>query len=225
MKPDIHHLVTETAKSVGRSFDYYWPSDEHGKNDPPEQNLSIHLAHVLLQKGYAVFAEVNHPDESVQGIDMLGITPDKEWFLACEIKKHLKSGMSESIKDLQRVAEFWLNENLTYERCGSEPIEVLKTCCGGIGLVAGLKWTGKQGDAPLKAALDRTTFGDVLNKIGGTIGDPILVRRYTGPAAPGAYYLQYAFFEIEKLQAQINLNSRRCQLLARPAYPRRLEAC
>ena len=205
MKPDIHHLMTETAKALGRSFDYYWPCDEHGKNDPPERNLSIHLAHVLLQKGYAVFAEADHPDESVQGIDILGITPDKEWFLACEIKKHLKSGMSESIEDLPRVAEFWLNENLTYKRCGSEPIEVLKTCCGGIGLVAGLKWIDKQETAPHQATLDRTRFGEELNNLGGAIGDPILVRRYTGPAAPGAYYLQYAFLEINKVSVSEQL--------------------
>src|SRR4051812_39238168 len=84
----VSTLAHRTAESLRTSFENFWPSDGAGKNDPCEQNVSMHLAHHLLTDGFSVFAEVFHPHVRRQGskgrIDVLGIAPAGEWFLAFE---------------------------------------------------------------------------------------------------------------------------------------------
>ena len=69
----LQEIVNETAVSLRRSLDVYWPADEHGKNDAAERNLSFHFAHRLLAKDFFVFAEANHPNKVIQGIDTLAM--------------------------------------------------------------------------------------------------------------------------------------------------------
>jgi hypothetical protein len=54
---------------LGLSLKHSWPADAQGQQDPAENNLALHLAHAWLARGDAVFAEVDHPELTIQGID------------------------------------------------------------------------------------------------------------------------------------------------------------
>ena len=194
---DVDHLMNAMAQSIDRSLDYYWPADAEGDKDLCEANLVIHLANALLAAQCAVFAEVDHPRDGVQGIDLLAITSDRECFLAVEIKRHLNKGMTDSDDDVERLAEFRLNDQLRQERCGDKPLEVLTRCQSGTALVAGLKWSGAGNEEQADSKLKEDPVAKRVLELGGKVGDRILVRRYDTCKGAGAYYLQYGYFPIQ----------------------------
>jgi len=141
IETEIKNCLGETADSIGRSFTSYWPADAKNKNDPAERNVSLHLAHILLKREYSMFAEADHPNTQFQGIDLLGISPQGDWFLACEIKRLFSAEkLSGMLEDLSRLETFWLKQDLTAKSCGEPVARLVKECRTGYGLVAGLHW-------------------------------------------------------------------------------------
>ena len=188
----VAEIMAAAARSQGRSLGYYWPADATGSNDLAENNLAFHVAHACISRGCAVFAEADHPDAGVQGIDLLAISEDRRQFMAVELKRHLRPGMIDSEQDVERLVAFRLNRRLLEERCGSDPLRVLSECRTGIGVVAGLKWYGGSrspdlGDDPTARRI-RGHGGEVAAE---------RVYHYASLAAPGAYWLQYGFFSLK----------------------------
>jgi len=138
----ISECLALAGASVGRSFAVYWPA--HGVNDACEANLSFHFAHVLLTRQFAVFAEACHPDDDVRGIDLLGIAPARDWFLAAEFKRLFAGTLSSLLNDINRLRRFWLNAGPAVRRCGPAVVRVATECQRGYGLVAGLHWVGSR---------------------------------------------------------------------------------
>ncbi|MEX2175263.1 MAG: hypothetical protein WD872_12955 [Pirellulaceae bacterium] len=190
-KADLPAIIRRVAQSIGKSFEVYWPADENGANDPKEKNLSFHFAHVLLTDSFFVFAEANHPNH--QGLDLLAISPHRDFFIACEFKRHISNSIADSIPDLNRVASFSLNQKLRIGRVGENTMQTLSCCRTGIGLVAGLKWTSQS----VMKELDRTTqFARLIVELKGEIGKPEHVTRWNCDDVTGSYYIQYATFPL-----------------------------
>jgi hypothetical protein len=197
----LEFVLLDTATSLKRSMDAYWSADEGGKYDLPESNVSLHFAHQLLCRGFHVYAEANHPEgqldgRKIQGIDMLAISPDRKWWLACEFKKYIGSNMTYSMDDLNRVATFQLNKNLDPDQIGHMGLETVELCTKGIGLVAGMTWAGGQNPQIKFSRSERhRTFVEKLEKRGGQVLEPILVRQYQETKAKGAYFLLAAIID------------------------------
>ena len=188
----VAEIMTVAARSQGRSLGYYWPADARGSNDLAENNLGFHVAHAFLQFGYAVFAEADHPDGTVQGVDLLAISENRRQFIAVELKRHLRAGFGDSEEDVERLLSFRLNHRLLEERCGSDPLRVLSECRAGIAIVAGLKWYG----ASRSPNLENDPAAQRIRDQGGEVIAE-LVYRYESAVAPGSYWLQYGFFSLQ----------------------------
>ena len=199
----IHDIIRKAAKSIGSSFANYWPAN--GDNDPAEMNVTIHFAHVLLQDGFSVFAEADHPDrKNVQGIDLLGLAPECQWFLGCELKRLYSTEKLTSMRDdLDRLASFWINRGLREKSYGEAVRRSVMSCDTGFGLVAGLHWVTPGSQSKIyelwnDPSFDELTgeyleFRDRIFELDGTWVPPIPVHTFV---AGGSYYLLSAFFEI-----------------------------
>lgn len=140
--------LENTASSLKKSFQNYWPSDIAGRNDPCEQNVTIHFANVLLQNKFSVFAEATHPAESIGRIDLLALASELDWFLAVEFKKIWSGTRDALIADLQRLDNFWLSD-FEPERFCQRRIDTISKCERGIGIVAGLLWVPQSGKSSI----------------------------------------------------------------------------
>lgn len=185
---EICSLIRDVADSIAASLEVYWPADAFSRNDPAEKFLSFHFAHILLTEGFAVFAEADHPgvdDWVIRGIDLLAISPQRDYFIAAEFKRHTYRSMKRSIDDIERVERFQLNKDLNSESLGREPTRVLESCQTGIGLIAGLNWVqGPKTD--YKIVQDNFTLK--VDEKDGFVGAPEFVYEYP----TGSYYLHYA---------------------------------
>jgi len=190
---DMPAITSAAARSAAASLAVYWPADENGNNDPEEKFLSFHFAHIFLRTGFSVFAEANHPSPDCRGLDLLAISANCDYFVACEFKRHVSNSMSASFKDVERVASFRLNDKLRLGRLGEDPMRVLKSCELGIGLVAGLNWSPRMRGGTLVDNAEQKQFADRIIQLEGEVGQPELVYQYNCTDATGAYYLQYAY--------------------------------
>jgi hypothetical protein len=135
----------DTAAAITRSFALYWPADAEGRNDAGERNVSIHLAHAFLQRGFGVYAEANHPRPGLIGIDFLAIEPTGAWFCAVECKRIINGKTGSMVDDVRRLREFRLNDALKPRRCGDRVVDLARECRRGVAAVAGLHWVGASG--------------------------------------------------------------------------------
>ena len=147
MDTSTQKLVTSmldlASQSLGRSFARYWPA--RGNNAPKEKNVSFHLAYAMLREKWAVFAEAVHPDPCIQGVDLVGISPEDDWFLACESKRlYSTEKLTSMFDDLGRLKSFWLNRGLSEDVFGERTHRLVTTCRRGYGLVVGLHWAGQR---------------------------------------------------------------------------------
>lgn len=191
----VRDLMHGTAASLRSSLDIYWPSDVAFRNDPSERNLSLHYAHTLLSRGFAVFAEAHYPAacQDATFLDILAIAPGGDFFVVGEFKKHAKgAGMTASAWDVDRLLKFDLHRGLAEPRWSKQRAAISANCKRGIGIVAGLKWAAA-GRIPQFDRGASKAFSARLALLGGIIGEPLLVRESPGN---GAYYLQYAAFPI-----------------------------
>ena len=202
---EIPQLMESTAASLRHSLDLYWPSDVEGRNDLNERNLSLHFAHVLLSKGFGVFAEAHYPVSFPDGkfLDLLGISPDGDCCVVCEFKKHGKErGMTASTWDVERILKFDLHREIAEPRWSKRHVEISSKCRTGIGIVAGLKWTNNSKKSPRLGDSQKSDFAVKIAGIGGAIGESILVWDQTSFGRLGGYYLQFASFPLSYSPSQ-----------------------
>lgn len=198
MTLDVKILMESVAASLRHSLEMYWPSDVDLRNDPNERNLSIHFSHVLMTMNFGVFAEARFPAgcSEAKYLDILGISPDGDFFVVAEFKKHSKgAGMTASTWDVDRALMFDLHRGLSEPRWSKRRVEISANCTTGIGIVGGLKWRSRNRSAD---QLNRA-FDDRIAAIGGTIGEPIVVWQ---GVKKGAYYLSFAHFPIRRLASE-----------------------
>lgn len=190
----VFGVMEETATSVSKSFDVYWSGDV--KNDPPERNLSVHFCHVLLNKGFYVYAEADHPhkkEKKIQGIDILAISPDRTCCFACEFKAYSGESMIKSLNDLERVATFHLNKNFAANVFGQERIDTVNTCTKRYGIVAGLLWRPGNASPDISTNNKQKEFSDSVRSLDGRVAAPILEKRHeVAGKLRGSYYLYHA---------------------------------
>ncbi len=186
----IPDIMNETSASQARSLSYYWPADAAGEKDLAENNLAVHMAHAFFLRGYAVFAEVDHPDRTIQGVDLLAVASDQSHYVAAELKRHISAGMSDSSDDVQRLISFRLNRRLLRNREPGNSILPPDTCRSAFGVVAGLKWYG----GSRFPNLDNDPVAERLRRHGGTVDT---IQTHVSASTSGAYWLQYGFFRLE----------------------------
>jgi hypothetical protein len=181
----VSDLVETTADTLRKSCENYWPAkDEY---DPAERNVSLHFAHAMIAKGFSVFAEARHPNrQKVQRIDLLGLSPENEWFLGCEFKRlYSRSDVSSLIDDLERLDKYSLQSE----------------CHKGFGFVGGLNWVpaSKKSSKILDIWKHSEKFSDYPNLSGefesrkARLLSPQFVIEFP---KEGRYYLLAAMFPI-----------------------------
>ncbi len=198
----IADFLRQTAKAIGHSYSHYWPADEALRSDAAQRNISLHIAHVLLSQNFSVFAQANHSQPPTH-IDLLGIAPSQDWFLACKFQRLYSTGRLQSVlDDVQRLETFWLSPRLTIEACGAHVARMANHCDCGYGLTAALHWVPDPvGSTKLfEFWREHRGKGRVYEALAKKLTDlnadwqpPIVVQRFDGR---GAYYLLSCFFRI-----------------------------
>lgn len=125
-------LFEETARSLRKSLGEYWPGGD--SHDPRERNVSLHFSHAMLAAGFSAYGEA---DDKL--VDVLGIAPNHQWFLACEFK--VLDGVKklhELMSDVQKLQSFWIRSEYQESKYGAKYSQILKRCEAGFGLVGGL---------------------------------------------------------------------------------------
>lgn len=108
----LHRLLTDTATSLSKSLQQYWPSKHNAitGNALHEGNISIHLGHVLLSKGWAVYHQAARQAES-GWLDLLAFDPVDRTQLRVEVKRLIKIDSCRSIlDDIDKINRFQLNK-------------------------------------------------------------------------------------------------------------------
>ncbi len=176
----VDNVVRDAAAAISSSFSIYWPADAAGKNDAKERNVSLHLAHAFLGRGFGVYAEADHPDPRLIGIDFLAIEPQGTWFCAVECKRIINGKVGSLVDDVRRLREFRLNDALRPERCGPRVVSTARGCKRGIAMIAGLHWVADAGPSAVRSLW--TTEGSTAD--GGAVA-----QLRDSLAAVGARYL------------------------------------
>jgi len=201
----IRRYLRQTATVIGQSYAQCWPADDPQNREAAKSNISLHFAHVLLNEHFSVFANAKHADETADAIDLLGISPAQDWFLACQFcrlydARHL-GGM---LQDVSRLETFWLSRRLAIDACGEHISRVAKHCECGYGLVAGLHWVPESAhDTDVLRYWTALEHGDAaFNELKNKLDDlnavrlaPISVRHDAGR---GSYCLLPACFQLPR---------------------------
>jgi len=208
----IKSLLQESSASLGRSLETYWPvANRHTapeKNpDPNQANVSLHVAHAMLCAGFAVFGEADYPLAArPDRLDVLGISPEGNWFLACEFDKlsykNEDQPLEIMLKGLCRLEAFWLRKELPLDRFGEEAYRTSVECDCGYGLVGELYWVREGAEPsvlgflqqPEQTARSETErrFLENLRRLDGVCVQPLPVRE----VPTGRYYLLGTYFQI-----------------------------
>lgn len=199
----VRALHQVAAQSLYESLRVYWPADEYDRNDPGERNVSLHFAHAMIAAKFAVFGEAWHSaplERKSSRIDLLGISPNCSWFLACEFKRLFAKHYVDLAFDIEKLSRFSLNSKLKSDSCGELVARVATHCKLGVGLVGGLCSSTINADliefwrgAPPKRK-SIATIEQKLTQRNGICLPPLHVQTYpTG----SNYYLLVACFPIE----------------------------
>lgn len=148
----IREILAETLRSWSTTYSHCWPR-EAGTFEPPTRHLMLHLAHTMLSHDFSVFVDARHPGFPGQPIDVLGIAPGQDWFLAC---RHAPLSPGDAQLVLPRLATqlaaFWLGPHLTADHSGDYMDRAARHCVRGYGLVSATAWTSGEGTfAPMAA--------------------------------------------------------------------------
>lgn len=102
----VEDVVRAAASSLGKSLGSYWPTC--GDQGAHERNISLHVAHAFLNKGYATFGESHgHNDNAQERFDLVAIPPAGEHVIACEFKQLYKRPMAvQMLADFERLREY-----------------------------------------------------------------------------------------------------------------------
>ena len=199
----IQRLLRLTAESLAESYSHCWPAHADGPKRPAECHICLHLAHVLLSEKFTVFAAAVHPDATQEDIDLVGIAPSQDWFLACQTNQLVDSrSLQKWLPEVQRLESFWLNDGLTIEACSEHIQRLAKHCHAGYGLAVGGHWVVEAGTELLDYWSKRSAkvrrgdeFAEKLAELGAEWYEPMAVRQYEGR---GTFYLLGATFRIPR---------------------------
>lgn len=102
----VEDVVLAAASSLQKSLGSYWPTC--GDQGAHERNISLHVAHAFLNKGYATFGESHgHDDNADERFDLVAIPPARDHVVACEFKQLYKRAMAVGmLADFERLREF-----------------------------------------------------------------------------------------------------------------------
>jgi hypothetical protein len=192
----IDNVMRESAQSLGRSLESYWPTKVSGTCDIPERNLSLHCAIALANRRLGVFQELAfHDTEKSQRLDVLAIAPGHSFALYLEFKAYTGASMDASTDDLERVKRFSLNRSFDPKIFGQEFVDNVNSLEHEVGVVAGALWRPAGCKVELTGAAQKR-FAEKVEALGGVVcREPHLIRRYTperNPTWDGAYYLYWA---------------------------------
>lgn len=102
----VEDVVLAAASSLKQSLGFYWPTC--GDQGAHERNISLHVAHAFLNKGYATFGESHgHDDNADERFDLVAIPSARDHVVACEFKQLYKRAMAVGmLADFERLREF-----------------------------------------------------------------------------------------------------------------------
>lgn len=94
----VDRVMRESAQSLGRSLESYWPSKVSKNCELPERNLSLHCSLVLANLGFSVLQEIAFPDlPQAERLDLLAIAPGHSFALHLEVKQYVNGSMDRSL--------------------------------------------------------------------------------------------------------------------------------
>ncbi|MCO6454273.1 MAG: hypothetical protein J5I93_03065 [Pirellulaceae bacterium] len=141
----LQEILSRAARSWTASYSHCWPV-ESPADDGAARLLALHLGHALLSDSFSVFQQVRQAGYPRQTLDLLGIAPGQDWFVACRLLPLDRANWLEEIgRALGQLAEFWLSGSLTIPACRDHINRVARHTQRGYGLVAGLHWEGSSG--------------------------------------------------------------------------------
>lgn len=141
----LQRYLTRTAQSMAESYSHLWP-DADVMSRSLERTLSLHLSRVLMEERFAVFTEAPHPDSSTSPVDLLGIAPSQDWFLACQwlrfdSQETVENARREYVEALARLHRFWLSQRLVIPACRKDLARLANHCEHGFAVLGGIHWT------------------------------------------------------------------------------------
>lgn len=140
----LQRYLTKTAQSLVESYSHLWPAADPISRSL-ERNISLHLAHVLMEERFAVFAEAPHPDVDQGTLDLLAIAPSQDWFLACQWLRFPYPDEDSKTDDEMpqawaRVQSFWLSNRLLIPACEKDLGRLAQHCEHGFVVLGGMHW-------------------------------------------------------------------------------------
>ncbi|MBU5635486.1 hypothetical protein KOM00_01935 [Geomonas sp. Red69] len=192
----IDHVMRETAKSLGRSLDSYWPTRVSNTCELPERNLSLHCSVVLANMGFSVLQELSFPGQpKAERLDVLAIAPAHSFALHLEVKQYWSGSMINSLADLERVKRFSVDRSLDPVIFGRSFVDPINSLGCEVGVVAGTLWRSTRQGTDLTGEAQETFVSHVQAMDGVICQEPHLIRRYTpegNSSWNGAFYLYWA---------------------------------
>ncbi len=192
-------FVRRAAQGMSASYGHCWPASSGQRVEP---NLTLHLAHVLLSRDFAVFAEAAHPDERSPSIPLVGVSPNQDWFIACDLRGFQEhNALSEMSASIESVRGFWLGPRLAIASCSEHILRVAQYCQHGYAMTAGLHWSNSTHSpllqfwrAPAEDNTEKQQFISKLDRLSTVWPEPLLV--YSDPIR-GVCHLLSVLFPID----------------------------
>lgn len=140
----LQRYLTKTAQSLVETYSHLWPAADPVSRSL-QRNISLHLAHVLMEERFAVFAEAPYPAEDQGTIDLLAIAPSQDWFLACQWLRfpnpeEPRATDDETPQAWARVQSFWLSDRLLIPACKKDLGRLAQHCEHGFIVLGGIHW-------------------------------------------------------------------------------------
>ena len=157
---EIESIIRRGATFLSECIYTYWPSN--GNNEIPEANITMHLGHSFIEKGFITFAEAHTKDSVKNRIDFLAIHPSRGILVLGEFKRIYSSEkLKSSINDVKKIYEF---KPQRPPRC-DERLKIKN----GYGFIAGTTWDPKYAEWWNAEDVDDPSrdnvFDDLLKKI------------------------------------------------------------
>ena len=201
----IGNYLERTKKSLAEAYSHCWPAAAEPEVAATDATLAMHFSHVLLAEHFSVFAQAIHPTPAHRTVDVLGIAPGQDWFIAAALRRvHSASQFDALLTDVQQLQSFWLHSGLSIQPGAEHISRVAQHCGAGYGLLSGLHWLAHDKDSSQLLRLwtgedDPGSFASLLlertSGLNVELIEPIRVQHYEGH---GTSYLLAAFFQIPR---------------------------
>lgn len=148
----IREILSDAERSWKTSYSHCWPR-ELPAGDVPLKHLNLHLAHAMLSRNFSVFLDVRQPGYPGRPVQLLGIAPGQDWFLACRGLALAGPQEAERIRRAtEQLSAFWLGSHLALPDSRGYIEQVARHCQRGYGLVSATHWSGGNLDDSLPRA-------------------------------------------------------------------------